>query len=95
MPQWLTREEAIDHCDIGASIWRWASTNEGEDPELILACAGDNLTLEAMAAADILRQEAPEWRVRLVNVIDLLGSRDSAKISAWIGRREIHEIVPA
>ena len=72
MPQWLTREEAIDHCDIGASIWRWASTNEGEDPELILACAGDNLTLEAMAAADILRQEAPEWRVRVVNVIDLL-----------------------
>jgi xylulose-5-phosphate/fructose-6-phosphate phosphoketolase len=72
MPQWLTREEAIDHCDIGASIWRWASTNEGEDPELILACAGDNLTLEAMPAADILRQEAPEWRVRVVNVIDLL-----------------------
>ncbi|HEY3151948.1 MAG TPA: phosphoketolase family protein [Candidatus Binatia bacterium] len=72
MPQWLMREEAIDHCDIGASIWRWGSTNEGEDPELILACAGDNLTLEAMAAADILRQEAPEWRVRVVNVIDLL-----------------------
>jgi xylulose-5-phosphate/fructose-6-phosphate phosphoketolase len=72
MPQWLTWAEAIDHCDIGASIWRWASTNEGEDPELILACAGDNLTLEAMAAADILRQEAPSWRVRVVNVIDLL-----------------------
>jgi xylulose-5-phosphate/fructose-6-phosphate phosphoketolase len=72
MPQWLTRSEARDHCDIGASIWRWASTNEGEDPELILACAGDNLTLEAMAAADILREEAPEWRVRVVNVVDLI-----------------------
>ncbi len=72
MPQWLTRAEAMDHCNIGASIWRWASTNDGEDPELILACAGDNLTFEAMAAADILRQEAPSWRVRVVNVVDLL-----------------------
>lgn len=72
MPQWLSRDDAREHCRIGASIWRWASTNEGEDPELLLACAGDNLTLETMAAAAIFRQEAPEWRVRVVNVIDLL-----------------------
>ena len=72
MPQWLTREEAKDHCRVGASIWRWASTNEGEDPELVLACAGDNLTLETMAAGEILRREANEWRVRVVNVTDLL-----------------------
>ncbi len=72
MPQWLTREEAKEHCRVGASIWRWASTNDGEGPELVLACAGDNLTLETMAAADILRREAPEWRIRVVNVTDLL-----------------------
>jgi xylulose-5-phosphate/fructose-6-phosphate phosphoketolase len=72
MPQWLTRDEAREHCRIGASIWRWASTHDGEDPELLLACAGDNLTLETMAAAAIFRQEAPEWRVRVVNVTDLL-----------------------
>ena len=72
MPQWLTRDEAEEHCRVGATLWRWASTNEGEDPELVLACSGDNLTLETMAAADILRREAPEWRVRVVNVTDLL-----------------------
>lgn len=72
MPQWLTMEEARDHCRVGASVWRWASTNDGEDPELVLACSGDNLTWEVMAAADILRREAPDWRVRVVNVTDLL-----------------------
>ena len=72
MPQWLSREEAKEHCRVGASVWRWASTNDGEDPEVLLACAGDNLTLETMAAADILRREAPGWRVRVVNVTDLL-----------------------
>jgi xylulose-5-phosphate/fructose-6-phosphate phosphoketolase len=72
MPQWLTRREAEDHCRVGASVWRWASANEGEDPELLLACAGDNLTLETMAAAHIFRREAPEWRIRVVNVTDLL-----------------------
>jgi xylulose-5-phosphate/fructose-6-phosphate phosphoketolase len=72
MPQWLSREEAREHCRVGATTWRWASTNDGEDPELVLACSGDNLTLETMAAADLLRREAPEWRVRVVNVTDLL-----------------------
>lgn len=72
MPQWLTYDEALDHCRVGASIWRWASTNAGEDPEILFACSGDNLTLEALAAASILRTEAPDWRVRLVSVTDLL-----------------------
>lgn len=71
MPQWLSMEEAIEHCRIGASIWRWASTNAGEDPEIVLCGCGDNLTLEVMAAAAILREEAPAWRVRVVNVTDL------------------------
>ena len=72
MPQWLTMDEARDHCRVGASVWRWASTHDGEDPEVLLACCGDNLTLEVMAAADLLRREVPEWRVRVVNVTDLL-----------------------
>ncbi|MGH7771442.1 MAG: phosphoketolase family protein [Candidatus Binatia bacterium] len=72
MPQWLTREEAREHCRVGASVWRWASTNDGEDPELVLACSGDNLTLEVMAAADLFRREVPDWRVRVVNITDLL-----------------------
>jgi xylulose-5-phosphate/fructose-6-phosphate phosphoketolase len=72
MPQWLSRKEAGEHCRVGASIWPWASTRDGEDPELVLACAGDNLTLEALAAADLFRREVPDWRVRVVNVTDLL-----------------------
>jgi xylulose-5-phosphate/fructose-6-phosphate phosphoketolase len=72
MHQWLSMEEAIDHCRVGASVWRWASTNGGEDPEVLLACCGDNLTLETLAAVQILREEAPSWRVRVVNVTDLL-----------------------
>ena len=71
MPQWLSMDEAIEHCRIGASIWRWASTNAGEDPELVIAGCGASLTLEAMAAAELLRREAPDWRVRVVNVTDL------------------------
>ena len=72
MPQWLTMPEAIEHCRVGASIWPWASSHGGEDPQVVLACCGDNLTMEAIAAAQILRDEAPEWRVRVVNVTDLV-----------------------
>ena len=72
MHQWLSLEEAIDHCRIGASVWRWASHGGGEDPQIVLACSGDNLTLEVLAAAQILREEAPDWRVRVVNVTDLM-----------------------
>jgi xylulose-5-phosphate/fructose-6-phosphate phosphoketolase len=72
MPQWLTLDEAREHCRVGASTWRWASTNDGEDPDVLLACSGDNLTLESLAAASLLRQEAPNWRVRVVNVTDIL-----------------------
>jgi xylulose-5-phosphate/fructose-6-phosphate phosphoketolase len=70
--QWLTMDEAIAHCRVGASTWRWASTNEGEDPEVVLACCGDNLTIEVLAAARILRDAAPDWRLRVVNVVDLV-----------------------
>jgi xylulose-5-phosphate/fructose-6-phosphate phosphoketolase len=72
MPQWLSMEEAVEHCRVGASVWRWASTNDGEDPEIVLAGCGDTLTLEVLAAAQILREEVPSWRVRVVNVTDLL-----------------------
>ena len=71
MPQWLTMDEAIEHCRVGASVWAWASTNGGEEPQVVLTGCGDNLTYEVMAAAQMLREAAPEWRVRVVNVTDL------------------------
>ena len=72
MHQWLTRDEAREEVRVGASIWRWASANEGEDPQIVLAATGDNLTVEILAAATLLREAAPEWRTRVVNVLDLV-----------------------
>ena len=70
--QWLTTDEAVEHARRGASVWRWASTNEGKAPDVVLACAGDTPTMETVAAAWWLRRLAPELRVRVVNVIDLM-----------------------
>lgn len=72
MPQWLTMDEAIAHCRAGASVWKWASIDDGIDPDVVLAGIGDTVHLEVMAAAHILRQELPELRVRVVNITDLL-----------------------
>ncbi|HEX3818635.1 MAG TPA: phosphoketolase family protein, partial [Chthoniobacterales bacterium] len=72
MPCWLTMDEAIAHCRAGASIWTWASTDDGAEPDVVLVGIGDVMTIEVLAAADILRREVPELRVRIVNVTDLL-----------------------
>jgi xylulose-5-phosphate/fructose-6-phosphate phosphoketolase len=72
-PQWLSIEEAIEHCRKGADIWPWAGTdNFRDDPDIVLACAGDIVTMETMAAAEILRERLPGMRVRVVNVVDLM-----------------------
>ncbi|MCX8998001.1 phosphoketolase family protein [Rhizobiaceae bacterium BDR2-2] len=72
-PQWLTMDEAIAHCETGAGIWEWAGTEEeGFEPDVVLAAAGDVPTLEALAAADLLRQALPDLRIRVVNVVDLM-----------------------
>ncbi|MBM0257866.1 phosphoketolase [Micromonospora sp. 4G55] len=71
-PNWLTMEEAIQHCRRGLGIWDWASTDEGSEPDVVLACAGDVPTLETLAAAELLRQHLPELKVRVVNVVDLM-----------------------
>jgi xylulose-5-phosphate/fructose-6-phosphate phosphoketolase len=71
-PQWLDMEAAIRHCCIGAGIWRWASSDEGESPDVAMACAGDVPTLETLAAVELLREHLPQLRVRVVNVVDLL-----------------------
>ena len=71
--QWLTIDEAIDHCARGAGIWPWAGTDDGSsDPDIVLACAGDVVTMETMAAAQILRDRLPNLKVRVVNVVDLM-----------------------
>jgi xylulose-5-phosphate/fructose-6-phosphate phosphoketolase len=70
--QYLTMEEAILHCTRGAGIWDWASTDQGGEPDVVLACAGDVPTLETLSAAALLREHLPELKVRVVNVVDLM-----------------------
>ena len=69
---YLTMEEAIAHCTRGVGIWPWASSDNGAEPDVVLACAGDVPTLETVAAAALLRQHLPDLRVRVINVVDLM-----------------------
>ena len=71
-PQWLTMEQAVKHCTQGIGIWQWASNDQGQEPDVVLACCGDTPTLEVLAAVTILRQYLPEVRIRVVNVVDLM-----------------------
>jgi xylulose-5-phosphate/fructose-6-phosphate phosphoketolase len=70
--QWLDMDAAVKHCATGASIWPWASNDQGGEPDVLLASAGDIPTLEVMAAAWLLRKHAPSLKVRVVNVVDLM-----------------------
>jgi xylulose-5-phosphate/fructose-6-phosphate phosphoketolase len=71
-PQWLTMEQAVMHCTAGIGIWEWASTDRGSEPDVVMACAGDVPTLETLAAVKLLRGIAPELKIRMINVVDLM-----------------------
>ncbi len=76
--QWLTMDEAIEHCARGASAWTWASNCGTEKPDVVLGCAGDVPTLETLAAASLLREQMPDLKVRVVNVVDLMSLSPAA-----------------
>jgi xylulose-5-phosphate/fructose-6-phosphate phosphoketolase len=69
---YLPMDQAVAHCTRGLGIWPWAGNDDGADPDVVLACAGDIPTLETVAAADLLRRHLPELKVRVVNVVDLM-----------------------
>jgi xylulose-5-phosphate/fructose-6-phosphate phosphoketolase len=69
---YLSMEDAIVHCTRGVGIWQWASSDGGQEPDVVLACAGDIPTLETLGAAALLREELPDLKVRVVNVVDLM-----------------------
>jgi xylulose-5-phosphate/fructose-6-phosphate phosphoketolase len=71
-PNWLTMDEAVIHCTRGAGIWEWASNDASGAPDVVMACAGDVPTLEALAAVSLIREHLPSLKVRLVNVVDLM-----------------------
>lgn len=70
--QYLNMDEAVKICTKGIGIWKWASNDEGYEPDVVIACAGDIPALETLAAVDILRQHCPELKIRVINVVDLM-----------------------
>ena len=71
-PQWLSMEDAIEHCTQGIGIWEWACSHQNSEPDVVMACCGDVPTLETLAAVSILREHLPSLKIRVVNVVDLL-----------------------
>ena len=84
---WLSMDDAIAHCTRGIGIWDWASNDDGDEPDVVLACAGDVPTLETLAAAALLREHLPDLRVRVVNVVDLMRLQTRARAPARPVRR--------
>jgi xylulose-5-phosphate/fructose-6-phosphate phosphoketolase len=72
LPQWLTMEQAVIHCTEGLGIWQWASNDQNDEPDVVMASCGDTPTLESLAAVSILRQHLPDLKIRVVNVVDLM-----------------------
>jgi len=77
--QWLTMEQAVEHCTNGLGIWDWASNDGQSEPDVVMACAGDVPTLETLAAVDLLRQYFPDLKIRVVNVVDLMTIQPSTE----------------
>ncbi len=70
--QWLNMDAAIKHCTAGLGIWDWASSDQGAEPDVVMACCGDVPTLETLAAVDLLRTYFPDLKVRVINIVDLM-----------------------
>jgi xylulose-5-phosphate/fructose-6-phosphate phosphoketolase len=70
--QWLDMDSAVKHCTAGLGIWKWASNDEGGDPDVVMACCGDVPTLETLAAVELLRQHFPDLKIRVINVVNLM-----------------------
>ncbi|MGO1599958.1 MAG: phosphoketolase family protein [Brachybacterium sp.] len=88
-PSWLSMDEAIVHCARGLGIWDWAGTEQrGQEPEVVLACAGDIPTIEVLAAAKILREQIPELRMRVLNVVDLMRLQDDSEHPHGLSQRD-------
>jgi xylulose-5-phosphate/fructose-6-phosphate phosphoketolase len=92
-PNFLTMDEAVAHCTRGLGIWEWAGTEQlGEDPDVIIATAGDVPTLEGLAAVDLLKQNLPHLKIRFVNVVDLMRLQDDKEHPHGLSSREFDMI---
>jgi xylulose-5-phosphate/fructose-6-phosphate phosphoketolase len=92
-PNWLTMDEAVEHCTRGIGLFEWAGTErDGEEPDVVLAAAGDVPTLEVLAAAAILRERVPSLGVRVVNVVDLMRLQTEGEHPHGLSDREYNAI---
>lgn len=89
--QWLDMDAAARHCDAGIGVWNWAS-NDGGEPDVVMACAGDVPTLETLAAVDLLRQHVPHLKVRVVNVVDLMTLQPQAEHPHGLSDRDFDSL---
>ena len=93
--QWLDMPAAIKHCTAGIGIWDWASNDQGSEPDIVMACAGDVPTLETLAAVTLLRRHLPQLRIRVVNVVDLMVLQPKEEHPDGLDDREFETIFTA
>jgi xylulose-5-phosphate/fructose-6-phosphate phosphoketolase len=94
-PQWLDIEAAVQHCTRGAGIWEWASNDEGTEPDVVMACAGDVPTIETLAAVQLLWEFFPDLRIRVVNVVDLMTLQQPSEHPHGLSDRDFDSIFTA
>ena len=90
--QWLDMDAAVRHCSAGLGIWSWASNDQGAEPDVVMACAGDVPTLETLAAVDLLRRHLPDLKVRVVNIVDLMSLQPPSEHPHGLPDREFDSI---
>jgi xylulose-5-phosphate/fructose-6-phosphate phosphoketolase len=90
--QWLDMDDAIRHCTTGIGIWTWASNDEGGEPDVVMACAGDVPTLETLAAVELLRHHLPQLKVRVVNVVDLMTLQSPSEHPHGLSDRDFDDL---
>jgi xylulose-5-phosphate/fructose-6-phosphate phosphoketolase len=90
--QYLDMDAAVQHCTAGVGIWEWASSDQGGDPDVVMACCGDVPTLETLAAVDLLRQHVPDLKIRVVNVVDLMTLQPASEHPHGLSDRDFDAI---
>lgn len=91
-PQWLDMDAAIKHCTAGIGIWKWASNDEGSEPDVVMACCGDVPTIETLAAVEILREYLPELKIRVINVVDLMTLQPQSEHPHGLNDRDFDQL---
>jgi xylulose-5-phosphate/fructose-6-phosphate phosphoketolase len=90
--QYLDMQSAVEHCSNGIGIWEWASNDQGAEPDVVMACAGDIPTLETLAAVDLLRRQFADIKIRVVNIVDLMTIQSSTEHPHGLPDREFDSL---